>query len=71
VQRLAWSEKWRKQPLLLNEGLQRIRVIGVALVEAVLHGPRVEAGRSRWHRAVQQEWPLSGGTIATDALFKL
>jgi hypothetical protein len=27
-QRLAWSGKWRKQPLLLDEGLQRIRAGG-------------------------------------------
>jgi hypothetical protein len=67
-QRLAWSEKRRKQPLLLDEGLQRIRATGVAHVEAVLHGLRVGAGRSRWHGVVQQERPLDGGTVMTDAL---
>jgi hypothetical protein len=51
--RLTWSGKRRKQPLLLDEGLQWIRETGLAHVEVVLHGLRVEAGRSRWHGAVR------------------
>jgi hypothetical protein len=50
-----WSEKRRKQYLLLDEGLQRIRVTRVAHVEVALHGLRVEARRSRWHGVFQQE----------------
>jgi hypothetical protein len=65
-----WSEKRRKQPLLLDEGLQRIRVTGVAHVEAVLQGLCTETGRSRWHGVVRQERPLGGGTVTSDALSK-
>jgi hypothetical protein len=53
--------------LLHDEGLKRIRAIGVAHVEAVLHGLRVEARRGRWHGA---EWQLARSelTIVRSAL---
>jgi hypothetical protein len=31
--------------------------------KAVAHGMHMEAGRGRWHGAVRQERPLSGGTV--------
>jgi hypothetical protein len=50
-----------------HKGIQRFEA---AHVEAVLHGLRVEAGRSRWQGAVRQEQPLGSGAVATDALFE-
>jgi hypothetical protein len=48
-----------------HKGIRRFKA---AHVETVLHGLRVEAGRGRWHGAVQRERPLGGGAIVTDAL---
>jgi hypothetical protein len=50
-----------------HKGIRRFEAVHL---EAVLHGLRVEAGRSRWQGAVRQERPLGGGAVVTDALLE-